>query len=85
MIRKRFDDDVIERLLQIRWWDYGPEILKNTSSENIRKQLDELEERIRNGFPKKQYDKLIFDESTHQIWLQRSDKEGQELLYQLNG
>lgn len=24
-IRKRFDDEVIERLLQIRWWDWPPE------------------------------------------------------------
>ncbi len=27
-IRKRFSDKVIEKLEEIRWWDYGPDILK---------------------------------------------------------
>lgn len=83
MIRKRFDDDVIERLIKVRWWDYGPEILKNTSSEDIRKQIDEIEERIKAGFPKKQYDKIIFEEDKNQISVLKSGGDKPELLYLL--
>mgnify|MGYP002791617613 FL=1 len=28
-IRKRFDDDTIEKLLKTRWWDYSDETLRN--------------------------------------------------------
>lgn len=29
MIKKRFNDDIIQKLLEIRWWDYPIETIKN--------------------------------------------------------
>lgn len=29
VVRKRFSDDIIERLLKLQWWDFDVEILKN--------------------------------------------------------
>ena len=29
LIKKRFNDDIIQKLLEIRWWDYSTEMIKN--------------------------------------------------------
>lgn len=47
VIRYRFDDDIIERLLKIKWWNFGPEILMGLDIINpTHEVLDELEERV---------------------------------------
>lgn len=51
-IRQRFSDEAVERLLSLRWWDYGPLILKNIDITEIGSALDEIENRILNGFEK---------------------------------
>lgn len=53
VIRKRFSDDITERLLKIKWWDYSPELLSNIDIANVTNELlDELEKRIKNGVEK---------------------------------
>lgn len=47
-IKKRFTDDIIERLMKIRWWDQSPSIISGLDFTNVdHKLLDELEKRIR--------------------------------------
>lgn len=45
VIRMRFDEKIVERLLEIRWWDYGPDILKGLDVSSPELILDELAER----------------------------------------
>lgn len=53
VIRKRFSDDITERLLKIKWWDYSPELFSNIDIANVTNELlDELEKRIKNGAEK---------------------------------
>ena len=61
IIRKRFPDDIIKRLLEIRWWDYSPELLSNIDIANVTNDvLDELERRIAAG-AKKDTDAVEFE------------------------
>ena len=43
IIRYRFPQDIINRLLKIRWWDYNPEVLNGINFTNIDLSLDFLE------------------------------------------
>lgn len=50
VIKFRFEDDIIDRLLRIKWWNYGPEILMGLDIINPSHEvLDELEERVNSG------------------------------------
>lgn len=46
VIRYRFSESIIERFLRIKWWNYGPEILKGLDFGNTEKSLPELESRV---------------------------------------
>jgi len=52
-IRKRFSDEIIERLLKLQWWDYGPNILTGIDITKIDESIDKLEERVASGRYKK--------------------------------
>lgn len=51
IIKKRFSEHVTIKLLELKWWDYGPDILYGLDIQNPEKCVKELEERIESGFP----------------------------------
>ncbi|KFN11149.1 CatB-related O-acetyltransferase [Paenibacillus macerans] len=60
-IKQRFSDKIVERLLELKWWDYGPAILKGVDITNIESTIYEIESRISKGFSKYNPDKIEFD------------------------
>lgn len=46
ILRKRFDPDIIDRLLKIKWWNYAPECLVGLPLDNIDDCIYLLEERL---------------------------------------
>lgn len=80
-IRKRFSDDIIERLIKVQWWDYGPDILTGLDITKVDLCIDELEERVASGkYPKWQSCKFAFEGNS--VW--REDIFGnRELIYNL--
>lgn len=50
-IRKRFSDEQIEQLLELKWWNYGPDILNGVYLGDINEAIKEIRSRIENGFP----------------------------------
>lgn len=62
IIRQKFSDNITERLMKIRWWDYGPDILTGLDISSPELCIDVLEERIISGEYEK-YDppKVILD------------------------
>lgn len=52
VIKYRFEKEIIEKLLKLCWWDYGPDIVKNVDIYDIEKTVEVIEERINNGFEK---------------------------------
>ena len=49
VIKYRFDDEVIKKLLELQWWEYGADILKGLDISNPDMILGRLEERIENS------------------------------------
>ena len=49
IIRQKFSDSIVERLLKLQWWDYGPDILSGLDISNPEKCINELEERTFQG------------------------------------
>ncbi len=47
IIRYRFEDSVIERLLKLQWWNYGPEIMRGIDITQIQSAMAELENRAK--------------------------------------
>ena len=45
LIRYRFADDIIEKLLDLKWWDYPKEIIVNLPFDNIEKCIEILQEK----------------------------------------
>lgn len=45
-LRYRFEDDIIERLLVVRWWRFAPRTLKSLITRDIKQSLDQLEEAL---------------------------------------
>ncbi|SCX30467.1 Streptogramin A acetyltransferase [Agrobacterium sp. DSM 25558] len=50
-LRMKFDQEIVDRLLQIQWWRYGPDILKGLDISRPGLALAELEKRVSFGFP----------------------------------
>ncbi len=48
-IRKRFGKSIIDRLLELKWWNYPPELLIGLDISNPAEILEDLEERIINS------------------------------------
>lgn len=80
-IGQRFDDDIIERLEKIKWWDYGPDILKGIDITDIKETCKRLEERIESGFPK--YDPVVFEFNEREQTIVSIEKGKRNLLYKL--
>lgn len=49
VIKKRFDEPTVERLLRLKWWDYSLRSLDGIDVTNVAGALDELERRIAVG------------------------------------
>ena len=79
-IRKRFSDDIIEQLLELRWWEYGPDILLglnqdiNIAVKELRKKIFAVKE---NWHP----DIIEFSHENQEIYRVIENKK--ELLYKL--
>ncbi|MBS3648081.1 CatB-related O-acetyltransferase [Pseudaminobacter sp. 19-2017] len=52
VIRYRFDEEIIGRLLAARWWEYGPAILRGVDWSSPHKCIDVIEQRVSEGFPR---------------------------------
>lgn len=46
IIRQRFSDTCVDKLLRIKWWDYGPDILTGLDIDKPEECIEQLEERI---------------------------------------
>ena len=45
VLRRRFDIEDIEALEKLKWWEYGPDILKDIDLSNIKKAISMIQER----------------------------------------
>lgn len=63
LIRPRFPEHVVERLLSVRWWRYGADILKGVDFSNIETVIRTIEERIEGGFPLYHFEEFEFKPS----------------------
>jgi len=52
VIRPRFDEAIIERLLKSKWWDYGLSAVKHADITNPQAALDSIEDAIASGTAK---------------------------------
>ena len=50
-IRKRFPDDVVERLLALRWWDYGLDALRGVDVSDMPQCVDRIERNVAGLMP----------------------------------
>ncbi len=48
-IKKRFSDDMISKLMSLKWWEYGPKILKGIDLTDVEKAVDKIQKRIDAG------------------------------------
>lgn len=58
IIRYRFPDNVIEKLEELKWWEYGADILSELDLMNISETIEVISDRIRQGFPRYVCDKF---------------------------
>ena len=49
IIRRRFSEEIIEKLLEIQWWKYGVSILQDVDATDIEKAVDKMIENIALG------------------------------------
>lgn len=82
IIKYRYDERLIERLLKSKWWEYGADIVKGLDYTKPGNIIDELEKRIEKGSKKYVCDKYIISpkaKTIHRIDL----KDEKTLLYSL--
>jgi len=61
LIRKRFSDDNIQKLIDIQWWNYGPAILDGIYLGDISEAIEQIAERIDSRFMKYSYNTWEID------------------------
>jgi len=64
LIRMRFSDKIIEELMNIQWWEYGPDILNDVNYSNVEESIKVMKERIEQGFLKYESPKYLIDSAT---------------------
>ena len=68
IIRKRFSEEIVEKLLKLKWWEYGPDIMKDLDITKPERCVLELEQRICGGIaPKYTCDKYIFYKDSYEL------------------
>lgn len=67
IIKYRFSQQVIDKLLQIKWWEYGPEILKDIDITDIENAISIMEERSKQ-YPKYEGLKYEIDVLNNEIY-----------------
>lgn len=73
VIKYRFTDALIERLLELKWWDYGPDILSGLNISVPDTCIDMIEERIKkDNFPKYNSTKVIIDIKNNSLKVEES-------------
>jgi len=66
LIKYRFDDEIIRRLIKIKWWDYEPSIFLGVDFTDIHLAVNQLESNI-DCTSKKEYMRIRVD-TNHQVY-----------------
>jgi len=66
-IRKRFSDEIVEKLIKLKWWNYDPAVLDGIDFTNIEESIENLEQRISCGVKVFVPDKFEIDPITKKI------------------
>jgi len=61
VIKKRFSFEDIKKLEELKWWEYGPDILKGVDLLDIDCCIETIQKRIDSGIDKYLCDKFLFD------------------------
>ena len=67
VIKYRFSNEQIEKLLKIKWWDYEPGILSNLDLSDIDSAISVIEKRIADGYPKMISKKYLLKKDTKEL------------------
>lgn len=59
VIKYRYSASIIKMLLDLKWWEYGPEILSDANLVDITECIYKIQERIVSGFPKYESKKFL--------------------------
>lgn len=73
-IKYRFDKKTIERLVNIKWWEYGVDIMTGVNLYDTSKALDEIEARVQAGFPKYDVEIFEFDWNANAVFKKNNDE-----------
>lgn len=82
IIKFRFDARTIEKMEKIKWWEYGPNLVKGLNYARPQEIADEMEERVLQGFPKYECDKYIVDPVKRQVIRITKGTSVRKILYQ---
>lgn len=83
IIKYRFEEKLIERLLKTEWWDYGADIVKGLDYTKPDTIIGNIEERIANGFPVYKCDKYVINPAKKTVHRHTLDKK-EILIYDFN-
>lgn len=80
VIKKRFSNEIIEKLLEIRWWDFGPDILDGIDFTNpTMSDMYKIDNKIIGKFPVMKCPVYRFNNIGNIV--SRKDVDGTELYY----
>ena len=82
-IKQRFSDKQVEILLELKWWDYGPDILKQIDITDIEATIYAIEDRIAQGTPKYVGDKIEFNQTERKIYHISANEGERKLIIQI--
>lgn len=67
VIKYRFDEEIRQKLAELKWWKYGPDILKGCDLEDWGETVKTIEERISAGMPEHHNEKVYINGVTGSI------------------
>lgn len=85
IIKNRFDEETISKLMRIQWWNYDPQILKGIDyTRNISEVANRIEERIESGATRLKTDKYIVSPQNGKIWHISPDDKYKKVIYDIS-
>ena len=81
VLRQRFSDRIIEQLVLLKWWDYGPAIMKGIDITDISSSIEIINERIESGFKKYTPNCVEFHPKSQEVYRVTAKDGERQLLF----
>lgn len=84
LLKKRFDEEIVDKLEKLKWWEYEPKIFEGINyTTDIRETIKRLDDRIQRGYPLYKGDRYLVSSKSRKIYYLGQDDAERKVIYSI--